>query len=136
MPQALFRSLFPHCVSTGFLPAFSPKAVQWPPNSPKLRPLTFKITSFKPCWLQELTKFRPFSFPSQVLWEDKSLCVLLCTSLSCSFYDHSSLTTGAAMICLSSKPHLCISYLLSCSVFPTFSCRICSSSLQINFWVI
>lgn len=45
-------------------------------------PLTFKNPGFKTCWLQELTKFGPSSFPSQLLWEFISPihdpCVLVC----------------------------------------------------------
>lgn len=83
MSQVLIRSLFPCCVSVGCFPCLfsksSPNVLQALSQSSRL---TFDTPEFKPYWLQELKKFSPFHFPSQLLWGFIFLVwVLLCTSL-------------------------------------------------------
>ena len=63
---------------------------------------------------------------------DFFLCVLPHGNLSLTLLcNHSSLPATASMILLSPKPHLCTSYLLQCGLFFTFSCGVCSASLQV-----
>ena len=58
-------TLLPPTPTPGCLPAFFPREVQYPLGSIQPSLLTFKTPVFKPCWLQELTKFSPSYFPSQ-----------------------------------------------------------------------
>ena len=123
--------LFPHCMPPR-LSAFSPGRTLQNLFQPSL--LTFKTLGFKPHWLQELTKFSPSHFPNQWLWRN-IFCVFPCEFLSLSpLYNHSYLLSTAARIRFSPKPCLHTSYLLWCGLFSTYSCGVCSASLQVNFW--
>ena len=96
--------------------------------------LSFKTPGFKPYWLQELTKSGPSHSPANCYRDSFSLCIPMCQSFTL-LRDHGSLLTTVSTICFSSKLHLHTSYyLLQCGLFSTFSCGICSASLQINFW--
>ena len=54
------------CISPGYLPAFSKGTLQ-ALRTISATPPTSKITVFKPCWLQKLTKIIPSCLPSQRL---------------------------------------------------------------------
>ena len=85
VPQVFFSLPFQFCLDPGFLLAFSPGAVQYPPGSIPAKPTDlFKTPGFRPFWLQELTKFSLSHFPSQWLWGKccASSCVLLFLTLS------------------------------------------------------
>ena len=103
---------------------------------PKPNLLTFRTLGFKACWLQELMKFAPFAFQANLLWGFVfPVWASLCTSLPfCLLCNQGSLPTAAAMICFSPKPHSHTYYLLRCGLFSTFSCRVCSVSLQVDLW--
>ena len=101
---------------------------------PEPSTLTFKTLGFKPWWLQELMRFRPFHFLSQLLWGFifEWMCAPFCVSLSLALlHNHGSLPTAVAMICFCPKLHLYIFYLLWYNLFFTFSCGVCSANLQI-----
>ena len=75
-------------------------------------PLTFKIASFQPFWLQELTKVSPIHFPNLMVTRKCSPCTILCVPLSHTLLHHDFLPSTAARIHFSCKPHLCTFYLL------------------------
>ena len=102
MFQELFRLLFPPlCLCVVSLPPLQEQALS------QSYPLSFKTPGYKPCWFQELTKFRPSHVPSKLMWEFVSPCTLLCVSLSLGLVcDCSSLPITAALICFSPKLRL------------------------------
>ena len=109
--QALFRPLFPHCMSTGCLPCLLSKSSSNVLQAlPELSTLTFKTPGFKPHWLQGLTKIRPSHLPSQLLWGFVfPVHSPVCESLIL-LYKYSSLPIVVATFCFSPKPHLHTSF--------------------------
>ena len=133
MPQAFFRWLFSHCVFAGHLPCFlsqSSSIAFQVLSQPRI--LTFKTLGFKPCLLQELTKFGRLPFQANCYWDSISACALPYASLSLALlYDHGSLPTTVDPICFSPKLCFCTFYLL-CSMWPLlFSPFSCSFFLSV-----
>lgn len=77
-------------------------------------------------------KFGPFHFLSQLLWGFVFLvCFSVCQSIFCSFFSMTKAPSPPQwQSSLSSpKPHLHISRLLRCGIFPTCSCGVGSVTL-------
>ena len=103
--QVFFRSLFPHCVTLGCLPACSPGVAQCPPCQPS--PLTFKTIAFKPPWLQELMNSVLLIFQANGFGEAFSLYIALCAPLCFPILcDYSSILSTAPRIHFFPNSHL------------------------------
>lgn len=130
--QIVSKSLFPCYVHGLFALPSLQKDPQyfWALLKPSL--LTFRTPGFKSCCLQELMKFDPSSFPSQLLWGFISTCVF-----QSMFYRYPSLKFPfyhGGTICFSTKLCLSTSCLLQYGLFSAFSCGGYSASLKVNFW--
>ena len=70
MPQAFFKLLFLSYISRGcFSYCLRVGTVSYhSPGSPRQSLLIFMVPGFKSHWLQELLKFGPSNFQSQMLW--------------------------------------------------------------------
>ena len=96
-----------------------------------------KVKVLSPVYCKNLRNLAPLIFQANGFGRMFSLCVPLCAPLSLTLLcDHSSLPFAVALSHISPKPHLHASYLLQCGLLYLFSCRVCSLSLQIGFWVI
>ena len=82
--QIAVSMLYVHRLFACFFSKNSPNAL-W--TFSELSTLTFKTLGFKPHWLQELTTFGPFHFPSQLVW---GFVLPVCSSV-CQTVSHPSL---------------------------------------------
>ena len=105
--------------------AVSPRAAPmlWALPEPSL--LTLELHAFSPTGCKNSWNLAPITFQFNCYGDSFSLCTSLWPW---------SLSTVAATIHFSPKPVIHISSHLWYGLFCTFSCGVCSSSLQVNFW--
>ena len=81
MHPVLLRWLFPHSMSTGCLPAFSPRAAQRPLALCQPSPMTLKPPGCNPRWLKNSQNVAPLTFLANC-YADSFSRELPCASLS------------------------------------------------------
>lgn len=107
-----------------------------PAFSLKVAPMSSKFSHSQAGWPLKLQALRLSCFPSQLLQGFIFPTGSLCASSSLGLL---SRRLQIPPHCSNQDPFLsqvssCISYLLLCGLWSTFSCGLCSDSLQINSW--